>query len=125
METIRTNQAPEAIGPYSQAKELNGMIYMSGQIPLSPSDGQVVGTSIKKQTEQVIKNIHGVLETAGSSFNDVIKTTCFLASMDDFLEFNEVYGQYFVSKPARSCVAVKQLPKEVLVEIEVIASKKQ
>ncbi|WP_339179671.1 RidA family protein [Oceanobacillus sp. FSL W7-1293] len=125
METIRTNEAPEAIGPYSQAKELNGIIYMSGQIPLSPSDGHVVGTSIKKQTEQVIKNINGVLEAAGLSFKDVVKTTCFLASMDDFAEFNEVYGEYFVSKPARSCVAVKQLPKEVLVEIEVIASKKQ
>ena len=121
MKTLETKKAPAAIGPYSQAKVVNGMLYASGQIPINPATGDVDATTIEGQTEQVIANIAAVLEEAGSSFDNVVKTTCFLADMSDFAAFNEVYGKYFTSKPARSCVAVKQLPKDVLVEVEVIA----
>jgi 2-iminobutanoate/2-iminopropanoate deaminase len=121
MKVIQTNAAPAAIGPYSQAIVSGNMVFTSGQIPLSPQDGQVVGSTITEQTEQVIKNLGAVLEAAGSSFAKVVKTTCFLADMNDFAAFNEVYAKYFTGKPARSTVAVKQLPKSVLVEIEAAA----
>jgi len=121
MKVIQTNAAPAAIGPYSQAIVSGNMVFTSGQIALSPQDGQVIGSSISEQTEQVIKNLAAVLEAAGSSFAKVVKTTCFLADMGDFAAFNEVYAKYFTGKPARSTVAVKQLPKSVLVEIEAIA----
>ena len=121
MKTISTPKAPAAIGPYSQAKVVNGMLYASGQIPINPATGDVDATTIEGQTEQVIANIAAVLEEAGSSFDNVVKTTCFLADMGDFAKFNEVYAKYFVNKPARSCVAVKTLPKNVLCEVEVIA----
>jgi 2-iminobutanoate/2-iminopropanoate deaminase len=121
MKVIQTNAAPAAIGPYSQAIVSGNLVFTSGQIPLSAQDGQVTGSSIAEQTEQVIKNLAAVLETAGSSFTKVVKTTCFLADMGDFAAFNEVYAKYFTGKPARSTVAVKQLPKSVLVEIEAIA----
>ena len=110
-----------AIGPYSQAKVVNGMLYASGQIPINPATGDVDATTIEGQTEQVIANIAAVLEEAGSSFDNVVKTTCFLADIADFGAFNGVYEKYFTSKPARSCVAVKDLPKAVLVEIEILA----
>ena len=122
MKTISTTKAPAAIGPYSQAKVVNGMLYASGQIPINPATGNVDATTIEGQTEQVIANIAAVLEEAGSSFDNVVKTTCFLADMSDFAAFNEVYGKYFTSKPARSCVAVKTLPKGVLCEVELIAA---
>ena len=122
MKTISTPKAPAAIGPYSQAKVVNGMLYASGQIPINPATGDVDATTIEGQTEQVIANIAAVLEEAGSSFHNVVKTTCFLADMSDFAAFNEVYGKYFTSKPARSCVAVKTLPKGVLCEVELIAA---
>ena len=118
MKTISTPKAPAAIGPYSQAKVVNGMLYASGQIPAT---GDVDATTIEGQTEQVIANIAAVLEEAGSSFDNVVKTTCFLADIADFGAFNGVYEKYFTSKPARSCVAVKDLPKAVLVEIEILA----
>jgi 2-iminobutanoate/2-iminopropanoate deaminase len=121
MKVIQTNAAPAAIGPYSQAIVSGNIVFTSGQIPLSPQDGQVVGATITEQTEQVIKNLRAVLETAGSSFAKVVKTTCFLADMSDFAAFNEVYAKYFTGKPARSTVGVKQLPKSVLVEIEAVA----
>jgi len=121
MKVIQTNAAPAAIGPYSQAIVSGNMVFTSGQIPLSAQDGQVTGTSITEQTEQVIKNLDAVLKAAGSSFAKVVKTTCFLADMGDFAAFNEVYAKYFTGKPARSTVAVKQLPKSVLVEIEAVA----
>ena len=121
MKVIQTNAAPAAIGPYSQAIVSGNLVFTSGQIALSPQDGQVTGSSIAEQTEQVIKNLAAVLEAAGSSFAKVVKTTCFLADMGDFAAFNEVYAKYFTGKPARSTVAVKQLPKSVLVEIEAIA----
>lgn len=121
MKTIQTTEAPAAIGPYSQAKTHGGVVYLSGQIPLDPTSGEVVGTEIKAQTEQVLKNIGAILRAADSSFSDVLKTTCFLADMADFAQFNELYAEKFVSNPARSCIAAKQLPKGVLVEIEVIA----
>ena len=121
MKTISTEQAPAAIGPYSQAKVVNGMAYLSGQIPLDPLTGEVVGKEINAQTKQVLKNVGAVLEAANSSLEEVVKTTCFLTDMANFAEFNEIYGNYFVSNPARSCVAAKQLPKGVLVEAEVIA----
>ena len=122
MKTISTPKAPAAIGPYSQAKVVNGMLYASGQIPINPATGDVDATTIEGQTEQVIANIAAVLEEAGSSFDNVVKTTCFLADMSDFAAFNEVYGKYFTSKPARSGVAVKTLPKGVLCEVELIAA---
>ena len=121
MNTILTSDAPAAIGPYSQAKVINGMLYASGQVPLDPETGAVVGTEINEQTEQVMRNIGAILEAGGTSFEKVVKTTCFIAEMADFAAFNAVYEKYFTSKPARSCVAVKQLPKTVLCEVEVIA----
>ena len=117
MKTISTPKAPAAIGPYSQAKVVNGMLYASGQIPINPATGDVDATTIEGQTA----NIAAVLEEAGSSFDNVVKTTCFLADIADFGAFNGVYEKYFTSKPARSCVAVKDLPKAVLVEIEILA----
>jgi 2-iminobutanoate/2-iminopropanoate deaminase len=120
MKVIQTNAAPAAIGPYSQAMVTGNLVYTSGQIPLDPGSGEVVGAEIKAQAEQVIKNLKAVLETAGSSLANVIKTTCFLADMNDFSAFNEVYAKHFPGKPARSAVAVKQLPRSVLVEIEAI-----
>lgn len=123
MNKIHTNNAPEAIGPYSQAVETNGMIFTSGQIAINPSVGDIEAKDIKGQTEQVMKNLGAVLEAAGSSFDKAVKTVCFLADMNDFAVFNEIYGKYFTSKPARSCVAVKTLPKGALVEVEVIAEK--
>ena len=122
MKTIETKNAPAAIGPYSQAKIANGFVYASGQIPLNPATGEVEGTTIEEQSEQVMKNISAILEAAGVGFENVIKTTCFLAEMADFTAFNGVYEKYFTGKPARSCVAVKQPPKNVLVEVEVIAA---
>jgi len=121
MKIISTNSAPSAIGPYSQAIETDGFLFASGQIPLSPETGTVVAGGIKEQTEQVMRNIAAVLKAANSDFSQVVKTTCFLTSMDNFAAFNEVYAQYFTGKPARSCVAVSALPRSVLVEVEVIA----
>lgn len=121
---VSTPKAPAAIGPYSQAIAVDGLVFTSGQIPLDPVSGAVAGTTIAEQTEQVMKNIGAVLEAAGASFGTVIKTTCFLADMADFASFNSVYGNYLSGKPARSCVAVKALPKGVLVEVEAIASRK-
>ena len=123
MEKISTSNAPAAIGPYTQAIVSGGVVYTSGQIALDPQAGVVVSDTIEGQTEQVCKNIGQVLEAAGSCFDKAIKTTCFLSDMSDFAAFNEIYGKYFTSKPARSCVAVKTLPKNVLVEIDVIAEK--
>ena len=120
MEKIATTLAPAAIGPYSQAVKTGNLVFTSGQIALSP-EGVVVGEDIVAQTEQVMKNLGAVLNAAGSSYEKAVKTTCFLADIKDFAAFNEVYGRYFTSKPARSCVAVKDLPKGVLVEVEVIA----
>ena len=121
MEYIETKQAPAAIGPYSQAVKANSMIFTSGQIALDPATGAVVAGGIREQTARICENLRAVLEAAGSSLEKVVKTTCFLADMDDFAAFNEVYGSYFTAKPARSCVAVKALPKGVLAEVEVIA----
>lgn len=118
---IHTDRAPAAVGPYSQAVVSNGMVYTSGQIAINPATNTVEAQDIKGQTEQIMKNLGEVLKTAGSSFDKAVKTTCFLADMDDFAAFNEVYGKYFTSLPARSCVAVKTLPKNVLAEVEVIA----
>ena len=122
---VETKNAPAAIGPYSQGIILNGIAFFSGQIPLSPETGEVVGTTIEEQTEQVMKNIKALLESQGAEFTDVVKTTCFLADMGDFTAFNEVYAKYFTGKPARSCVAVKALPKGVLCEVEAIAAVKE
>ena len=122
MKTIQTSNAPAAIGPYSQAKVVNGFVFASGQIPLNPATGEVEGTTIEAQAEQVMKNVGAILKEAGVGFGNVVKTTCFLAEMADFAAFNSVYEKYFTGKPARSCVAVKQLPKNVLVEVEVIAA---
>ena len=121
--TILTPNAPAPIGPYSQAILVDNTLYCSGQIPINPSTNEIVQGTIKEQTHQCINNIANVLKQAGMTFDDVIKTTCFLANMSDFAEFNEVYAQYFTTNPARSCVAVKELPKNSLVEIEVIAKK--
>ena len=121
MKKIATEKAPAAIGPYSQAVVANGMLYTSGQIAIDPQVGDIVKTDIEGQTEQVMQNLAAVLEAAGSSFDRTIKTTCFLADIKDFATFNGIYGKYFSSKPARSCVAVKDLPKGALVEVEVIA----
>ena len=122
---VETKNAPAAIGPYSQGIILNGIAFFSGQIPLSPETGEVVGTTIEEQTEQVMKNIKALLESQGAEFTDVVKTTCFLADMGDFTAFNEVYAKYFTGKPARSCVAVKALPRGVLCEVETIAAVKE
>ena len=121
MQTIHTPLAPAAIGPYSQAVKVNGMVFTSGQIALVPETGAVVEGGIKEQTTRICENLKAVLAAAGSSLEKVVKTTCFLADMADFAVFNEVYGGYFTGKPARSCVAVRTLPKNVLAEIEVIA----
>lgn len=120
-QVIQTAKAPAAIGPYSQALMHGNMLYASGQIPINPENGQVVEGDIKVQTLQVMKNIAAILETAGLSFTDVIKTTCFIKDMNDFAAFNEVYAEYFTGKPARSCVEVARLPKDVLCEVEIIA----
>ena len=121
MKVVYTEKAPAAIGPYSQAMILNGVLFTSGQIPVNPATGEINGDTIETQAEQVMKNLGEVLKEAGSSFETAVKTTCFLADMGDFAKFNEVYAKYFVNKPARSCVAVKTLPKNVLCEVEVIA----
>lgn len=118
---IYTENAPQAIGPYSQAVVHGGMVYTSGQIAINPATGNVEAADIAGQTEQIMKNLGEVLKASGASFESAIKTTCFLADMNDFAVFNEIYGRYFTSKPARSCVAVKTLPKNVLAEVEVIA----
>ena len=121
---IETKEAPAAIGPYSQAVVCGNMVFTSGQIPLNPASGEVEAVGIEAQTEQVCKNLDAVLRAAGSSLDSAVKTTCFLADMSDFAAFNGVYARYFVSKPARSCVAVRSLPKGVLVEVEVVAALK-
>ena len=121
MEIIETKNAPAAIGPYSQAIRLGAMVYTSGQIPIDPNTGSIEETSIEGQTQQVIKNLSAVLTAAGSSLENVVKTTCFLRYMGDFSAFNEIYAKAFPGKPARSCVEVSALPKGALVEIEVIA----
>ena len=121
MKVIETKNAPAAIGPYSQAMEANGILYISGQIPVDPDTGAFAGDSIAQQAEQSCKNVGAILAAAGSSFEKVVKTTCFLADMADFGEFNQIYAKYFVSNPARACVAVKTLPKGALCEIEAIA----
>ncbi len=118
---ISTEKAPAAIGPYSQAIVSGNMVFTSGQIPINPANGNVEAVGIIEQTEQVMKNLGEVLTAAGSSYQKAVKTTCFLANMSDFAAFNEVYSKYFTGKPARSCVAVKDLPRGVLVEVEVIA----
>ncbi|WP_300607397.1 RidA family protein [uncultured Oscillibacter sp.] len=122
MKVLETKNAPGAIGPYSQGFEVNGFVYTSGQIPVTPAGG-TVPAGISAQAEQSCKNVGAILEAAGAGFDKVFKTTCFLADMGDFAAFNEVYAKYFTSKPARSCVAVKDLPKGVLCEIEAIAAK--
>ena len=122
MKRIHTEKAPAAIGPYSQAVVHNGVLYTSGQVPLDPVTGEIVGRDIQSQANQVLKNLEQILKEAGTDFSKVIKTTCFLADMKDFAAFNEVYASYITEKPARSCVAVKELPKQVLVEVEVIAA---
>lgn len=121
MKKIYTKNAPEAIGPYSQAVTVGNLVFTSGQIAIDPADGQVHATTIEEQTHRVCQNLCAVLEASGSSLSRVVKTTCFLSDMSDFAAFNGVYGTYFEGKPARSCVAVKTLPKNVLVEIDVIA----
>ena len=121
MKRIYTDKAPAAIGPYSQGYISNGFFFTSGQVPLDPATGTIVGEDIAAQTEQVMQNLGALLEAAGTGFANVVKTTCFLADMGDFATFNEIYGRYFTEKPARSCVAVKTLPKNVLVEVELIA----
>lgn len=118
---IATDLAPQAIGPYSQAMVSGNLVFTSGQIAINPATGNVEATDIVGQTEQVMKNLGEVLKAANSSYDKAVKTVCFLADINDFAKFNEVYGKYFSSKPARSCVAVKDLPKKVLVEVEVIA----
>ena len=120
-----TDKAPAAIGPYSQAIEVNGFLFASGQVPINPEVGDVVAEGIVDQTEQVMKNIGAILEVNGLTFTDAVKTTCFLADMGDFATFNEVYAKYFTGKPARSCVAVKTLPKNVLCEVEILAVTKK
>ena len=121
MKKIETTNAPAAIGPYSQGYIVNGLLFTSGQIPLNPATGEIVGTTIEEQTHQVMKNLGALLEAAGISYDKVVKTTCFLADMNDFAQFNAVYAEYMTEKPARSCVAVKTLPKSVLCEVELIA----
>ena len=122
MKVVYTDKAPAAIGPYSQAIILNDILFTSGQIPVDPATGELAGDTIQIQAEQVMKNLDAVLKEAGTSFENAVKTTCFLADMGDFAQFNEIYAKYFVNKPSRSCVAVKTLPKNVLCEVEVIAA---
>ena len=121
MKAVSTNNAPLAIGPYSQAIICGNLVYTSGQIPIDPATGSIESCGIVEQAEQVMKNLGAVLEAAGSSYAKAVKTTCFLTDMSDFVKFNEIYAKYFTEKPARSCVAVKELPKGALVEVEVIA----
>ena len=121
MKVVYTEKAPAAIGPYSQAMILNGVLFTSGQIPVNPETNAIAGDTIEEQAEQVMKNLGAVLTEAGTTFEKVVKTTCFIADMGDFAKFNEIYAKYFTEKPARSCVAVKTLPKNVLCEVEVIA----
>ena len=121
MKKIYTSKAPEAIGPYSQGIITGNLFFSSGQIPINPATGEIEAEGIKEQTKQVMKNLGALLNEAGCSYDSVVKTTCFLADMNDFAEFNEIYGEFFTGKPARSCVAVKTLPKNVLCEVEVIA----
>lgn len=123
MEIISTRNAPEAIGPYSQAIMAGDMLFSSGQIPINPETGEVDGITIEEQTLQVMKNISAVLMAGNMNYNNVIKTTCFLADMKDFAKFNSIYGEFFTNNPARSCVAVKEIPKGVLCEVEIIAHK--
>ena len=123
MEKVFTEKAPAAIGPYSQAMKTGNLLYTSGQIPIDPATGNVEAADITGQTEQVMQNLKAVLEAAGTSFDKAVKTLCFLTDMGNFAAFNEVYAKYFTSKPARSCVAAKTLPKGVLCEIEAIAVK--
>jgi len=123
MKKVQTNMSPAAIGPYSQAIEVANLVFTSGQIPLNPETGFLEGEEIKEQTHRVCKNLKAVLEASGVSLENAVKTTCFLSNMEDFAKFNEVYAEYFTEKPARSCVAVKELPKGALVEVEVIAEK--
>ena len=120
-QAVHTENAPEAIGPYSQAIVAGGFVFTSGQIAINPATGRVEATTIEEQTEQVCRNLDAVLKASGSSLDKVVKTVCFLSNMDDFAAFNAVYGKYFTGKPARSCVAVKTLPKNVLVEVDTIA----
>ncbi len=122
MQTIHTENAPAAIGPYSQAVKAGGLVFTSGQIALDPATGAVVQGGIREQTARICENLKAVLAAAGTTLDNAVKTTCFLADMNDFAAFNEVYGQYFTKKPARSCVAVKPLPKNVLAEVEVVAT---
>ena len=122
LKKVSTDKAPAAIGPYSQGIILGGLLFASGQIPINPATGEIEGTDIVAQAEQVMKNIGAVLSEAGTDYANVVKTTCFLADMGDFAAFNEVYARYFTEKPARSCVAVKTLPRNVLCEVEVIAA---
>ena len=121
MEYVSTNHAPNAIGPYSQAVKANGLLFTSGQIAINPATNEVEAKTIDEQTTQVCENLQEVVEAAGTTMDKVVKTVCFLADINDFTKFNEIYGTYFTSKPARSCVAVKDLPKGVLCEIELIA----
>ncbi len=121
MNVIYTEKAPAAIGPYSQAITTGNLLFTSGQIPINPATGDITGTTIEEQTEQVMKNLGELLLAAGSTYEKVVKTTCFLSNMDDFAAFNSIYAKYFTGKPARSCVAVKTLPKNVLCEVELIA----
>lgn len=120
---VQTNNAPAAIGPYSQAVVTGNLVFTSGQIPLDPETGMLVGENIAEQTHRVCKNLEAVLTAAGSSLKNAVKTVCYLSDINNFAAFNEVYAQYFTEKPARSCVAVKDLPKGALVEVEVIAEK--
>lgn len=122
IEKVSTQNAPAAIGPYSQAIKMGEMVFTSGQIPLDPKTGTMVGENVTEQTEQVMKNLGAVLSAAGSGYEKAVKTTCFLVDMNDFAAFNAVYAKYFTTCPARSCVAVKTLPKGALVEVEVIAT---
>lgn len=122
LKKIYTEKAPAAIGPYSQGIIINGLLFASGQIPIDPATGEIHGDDIVTQAEQVMKNIGALLDEAGTDYQNVVKTSCFLADMGDFAAFNEVYAKYFTEKPARSCVAVKTLPKNVLCEVEVIAA---
>lgn len=121
MEYVSTNNAPNAIGPYSQAVKVNGLLFTSGQIAINPATNEVEAETIEEQTTQVCENLKAVVEAAGTTMDKAVKTVCFLADMNDFAKFNEIYGTYFTSKPARSCVAVKDLPKGVLCEVELIA----
>ncbi|MBR1693250.1 MAG: RidA family protein [Lachnospiraceae bacterium] len=125
MKVISTDKAPAAIGPYSQAVAVGNLVFTSGQIAIVPETGEIAQGDVTVQAEQVMKNLGAVLKEAGCSYEQAVKTTCFLADMDDFAAFNEVYGKYFTGKPARSCVAVKTLPKNVLCEVEVIAALEQ